>query len=54
MIREARIAAFLARAKEAEEMAAKAKDPQARDSWITIADGYRNLARLAGNEEGKS
>jgi hypothetical protein len=51
MIREARIATFLARAKEAEDMATKVKDDQARESWVKVAEGYRNLARLAELEK---
>lgn len=44
MIREAQIATFLAKAKEAEEMAAKTSDDQARDAWLKIAESYRLLA----------
>lgn len=51
MIREARIASFLAQAKQAQEMAAKATNDQVRQSWVQIADGYRNLAKLAEKDE---
>jgi hypothetical protein len=39
---------FLARAKEAEEMAKRANDRNARDSWLKIAQSYRNLAVANG------
>jgi hypothetical protein len=36
---------YLAKAREAEEMAAKFEDSYYRESWLNIAKGYRNLAR---------
>jgi hypothetical protein len=36
--------AFLAKAKEAEEHAAKAKDEANKASWLRIAAGYHDLA----------
>jgi hypothetical protein len=39
---------FLAKAKEAEEQAAKAADEGSRESWLKIAKGYRDLARANG------
>ena len=51
MIKEARIATFVVRAKEAQEMADTVKDAEARTIWITIAEGYRNLARLTEAQE---
>lgn len=47
MIREAHIPTLLAKAKEAEGMAAKAKDDQSRDAWLRIAESYRFLAKTA-------
>jgi hypothetical protein len=35
---------FLARAKEAEEKAAAAKDESAKSAWLRIAAGYHDLA----------
>lgn len=35
---------YLVKAKEAEEMAAKAIDGQIRQSWIRVAQSYRELA----------
>lgn len=45
MTREQRQTNYLARAKDADEQAAKTKDPVAREYWRTIAEGYRTLAR---------
>jgi hypothetical protein len=42
--RERRRVEFLARAAEADKMAAQAKDCRAKESWKEIADGYRHLA----------
>jgi hypothetical protein len=39
---------FLAKAKEAEEQAAKAPDERSREGWLRIAYGYRDLARANG------
>ena len=39
--------ALLAKAKEAEREAEKDKnDPNLHDTWVTIAESYRDLARL--------
>jgi hypothetical protein len=46
MIKEAYVATLLAKAKEAEAMAEKAKDAKVRQTWLSIAAGYRELARL--------
>ena len=35
---------FLAKAKEAEEIAEKAKDKAAKSSWLRIAAGYHDIA----------
>jgi hypothetical protein len=35
---------LLAKAKEADEEAAKADKPDFRDDWASIAEGYRELA----------
>jgi hypothetical protein len=43
--------AFLAKAKEAEEQAAKARDEESRGSWLRIAQGYRDLARANGHRD---
>ena len=37
---------YLAKAKEADEHAAKANGQFLRDAWVKITDGYRDLARL--------
>jgi hypothetical protein len=44
MSSEPRKAEFLAKAKEAEEKAEKAKDETTKISWLRIAAGYRDLA----------
>jgi hypothetical protein len=41
---------FLAKAKEAEEQAAKAQDERSREGWLRIAFGYRDLARADGHQ----
>ncbi len=47
--REKRRAEFLARAAEADQAAAEAKDAKANADWKKIADGYHDLAaRNAG------
>ena len=35
---------YLAKAREAEDIAARTIDSQIRQSWIRIAEGYRELA----------
>jgi hypothetical protein len=42
---ERRREAFLERAREAEERAAKTSDAMLRESWLKVAEGYRDLAR---------
>jgi len=42
---ELRREAFLERAKEAEEQAAKAVEAAIRENWLKVAEGYRDLAR---------
>lgn len=44
MSKEQRRQEYLAKAKEAEEHAAKAVDTYTRESWERIALGYRELA----------
>jgi hypothetical protein len=39
---------LLAKAKEADEEAAKADKPDFRDDWASIAEGYRELANRRG------
>ena len=39
---------FLAKAQEAQDQADKAKDSFYKDSWIKIAESYRDLARRQG------
>jgi hypothetical protein len=46
-----RQAEFLAKAKEAEEQAAKSLDERSREGWLRIAYGYRDLARANGYRE---
>ena len=36
---------YLARAKEAEEQAAKAREATSREQWLKIAEAYRHLAK---------
>ena len=36
---------FLAKAEEAQAQAEKSKDSDTRDSWLRIAESYRDLAR---------
>lgn len=35
---------YFAKAKEAEEMAQKALDPDLRKAWLKVAESYRHLA----------
>ena len=51
MLKEARVATLLAKAKEADEMAGKARGQEAREAWAKVASGYRHLARLAKTDE---
>jgi len=44
MTAEQRKAEHLAKAKEAEEQAEKAKDETSKASWLRIAAGYHDLA----------
>ncbi len=37
---------YLSKAKEAEQEATRAKNPQSRASWLRIAENYRDLARF--------
>jgi len=39
---------YLAKAKEAEDQAAKSHDERSREGWLRIAYGYRDLARNLG------
>lgn len=39
---------YLAKAQEAQDQADRAKDAFATDSWLKIAEGYRDLARRQG------
>ena len=48
MAKEDRAADYLAKAKEAEEMARRAADPLTKQTWERIAEGYRDLARMPG------
>ena len=48
MAREDRAELYLAKARQAEELAQKATDPQAKSTWERIAKGYRDLARMPG------
>jgi uncharacterized alpha-E superfamily protein len=45
MSKEQRRADYLAKAREAEEQAAKVKEQLSRDQWLKIAESYRELAR---------
>jgi uncharacterized alpha-E superfamily protein len=45
MSKEQRLADYLAKAKEAEEQAAKVKDQRSKDQWLKIAQSYRELAK---------
>jgi hypothetical protein len=38
---------FLAKAKEAEDQAARAKNPVIKASWLKLAEGFRHLAEQA-------
>jgi hypothetical protein len=46
MSENTRIEMFLAKAREADEQAEKAKENSVRNAWRTIADGYRDLAHM--------
>lgn len=41
---------YLAKAKEADALAEKARNAIMRDTWRKIANNYRNLAMIAGRE----
>lgn len=41
---------YVAKAKEAEKEAEKAKDERTKDGWITVAAGYWDLATMAEAE----
>jgi hypothetical protein len=43
-----RKAHYLAEARKAEELAARAVNPEVRDSWLKVAEGYRKLAQDSG------
>jgi hypothetical protein len=45
-----RYSEFLAKAEEAELQAARAKDTDAKDSWLKVAAGYRDLAQMAQHQ----
>lgn len=47
MSTEERKAQYLAKAKDAEEQAAKCKDEQSKAEWLRIAAGYHALAAKA-------
>jgi hypothetical protein len=51
MNKNIKIKEFLAKAKEAEEYAAKAADGPIRESWLRVAFGYRDLARANGYKD---
>jgi hypothetical protein len=42
----AKLKQFLAKAKEADDLAAQARDPEIQCNWQRIALGYRELARI--------
>jgi hypothetical protein len=48
MVQNSKQAEYLARAKEADDQAAKATDERSREGWLRIAYGYRDLARANG------
>jgi hypothetical protein len=48
---QSKIGEFLAKAKEAEEFAAKAVSPPVQEIWLRIAFGYRDLARADGYKD---
>jgi hypothetical protein len=43
---KAKLKAFLAKAKQADDLAAQARDPETQCNWQRIALGYRELARI--------
>jgi hypothetical protein len=47
MVTNDKKAEYLAKAKEAEEKAEKAKDEENKASWLRIAAGYHDLASRA-------
>ena len=49
MTAEQRKAEYLAKAKEAEEVAEKTKDEQSKAEWLRIAAGYHALAAKQGS-----
>ena len=52
MSRRSRQAHYELKSREAEEMAAKTKDPETRDEWLKIAESYRELAKGTGGGYG--
>jgi len=48
MTRDERAAAYLAKAREAEEAAETARDEFTRQVWLRIAKSYRDLALVPG------
>ena len=45
MTREQRREDYLAKARDAEEQAAKARDQPTKEQWLKIAESYRDLAK---------
>ena len=45
-MQKSRKEAYLDKAKEAEKNAERMHDPQAKETWLTIAENYRELARV--------
>jgi len=43
---EAKVKQFLMKAKQADDAAAKAPDAETRETWIKIAEQYRELAKM--------
>ena len=43
---EAKVEQLLTKAKQADDAAAKAPDSETRETWIKIAEQYRELANL--------
>jgi hypothetical protein len=44
--KEDRAALYLAKTKQADEFAEKATDPQVKETWQRVAQGYGDLARM--------